>query len=126
MSNLRFAVLLALAVSTSIVSAADAPRLITGATPLRLDGIGAIRIGMRLHDAIKATGMKFTDPKKYEATDDTNACTYVSFRDGPRDVSFMLLNGVIARIDVLDKATNATTEGARIGTREADIRKIYR
>ena len=80
MSNLRLTVLLALAVSTSIACAADAPRHITGATPLRLDGIGAIRIGMRLREAIKATGMKFTDPKKFEATDDTNACTYVSFR----------------------------------------------
>ena len=126
MPNLRFAVLLALAVSTAIAYAADAPRHITGATPLRLDGIGAIRIGMRLREAIAATGMKFTDPKKYKATEDTNACTYVSFRNGPKGVSFMLLDGVIARMDVLEKATNATAEGARIGTREADIRKIYR
>ncbi len=125
MSNLKYAVALALILGMTAASAADAPRRITGTTPVRIDGVGPIRIGMRLRDAIKATGMKFTDPKKYDATDDPNVCTYVSFRNGPADVSFMLLNGMIARLDLFGKATNRTAEGAGVGTRERDIHKIY-
>ena len=126
MPNLKYALLFALAVSATAAFAGDVPGRITGATPLRLDGIGAIRIGMRLRQAIKASGMKFTDPKAYQATDDVRSCTYVSFADGPPDVSFMLLSGVIVRIDVLEKATNRTPEGAGIGTPETDIRKLFR
>lgn len=118
-------VLLALVLAIAPAHATAALR-ITGATPLRIDGIGAIRIGMRLRDATKVTGMIFTDPNRYDASDDTKTCTYVSFRDSPADVSFMLLDGVIARIDVLEKATNRTIEGVGIGTRERDIRGFYR
>ena len=126
MPSLRYALLLALAVGAGTASAGDTPGRITGATPLRLDGIGPIRIGMRLRQAIKVSGMKFTDPKAYDATDNAKSCTYVSFAAGPPDISFMLLNGVIARVDVLEKATNRTPEGAGIGTPERDIRKLFR
>ena len=115
-----------LMLAVTAASAAAAPRRITGATPLRMDGIGPIRIGMRLHEVIEATGMTFTDPKKYDATDDPNVCTYVSFRNSPADVSFMLLDGVVARIDVWGRATNRTAEGVGIGTSERELRHIYR
>jgi hypothetical protein len=125
MSILKYVALIAFALSVPVAHAGE-PHRITGATPLRLDGVGPIRIGMRLREAERASGMKFTDPRDYKATDDAKACAYVTLRHGPKDLSFMVLNGVIARMDVLTDATNRTMEGVGIGTRERDIRKIYR
>jgi hypothetical protein len=124
--HLKYAVLLALALSTTAGNTADAPRRIAGTTPLRIDGVGGVHIGMRFRQAVRLTGMKFSDPRAYDATDDTDACTFVTFRNGPKGLSFMLLHGVIARFDLFGKATNRTAEGVGIGTRERDIAKIYR
>ena len=126
MPHLKYAVLLALALGATAGRAADTPRPITDTTPIRIDGVGPVRIGMPFDEAKRLTGMKFSDPKAYEATNDTNECTYVTFPDGPKDLSFMLIHGVIARIDVIRTATNRTTEGVGLGTPERDIRRIYR
>jgi hypothetical protein len=123
MLPLRLAAVLLLLSTAAAFGAAPEP--IKSSTRIRTDGIGAIEIGMTLAEAAQATGMTFTDPGKYQATDDAKSCTYVDLVGGPRDVSFMVLNGEIARIDLGPRASNRTLEGLGIGASEDAIRHIY-
>lgn len=85
---------------------------------LRNDGIGPIKVGMTVGQARDAAGVTITAP------DDEldNGCGY-SMVPSLRGVSFMVIDGVIRRVDV-DSGTS-TEAGARVGMTPAQVRKIY-
>jgi hypothetical protein len=90
-------------------------------TPLDIDGLGPIKIGMKVKDAEKASGIKI----KVENDLGNASCMYAHPAKGYDGLSFMISNGRIARIDFADKATNKTAAGAHIGMAEAEVKRLY-
>jgi hypothetical protein len=85
---------------------------------LTFEGYRRIKIGTSLQGVSKVTGLKFSDI----AADEDN-CAYVTTPSLP-GLSFMIVNGVIARIDV-EKGDYVTPEGAKLGDSEETIKKLY-
>lgn len=90
-------------------------------TVLSVNGMGPIRVGMRLREAEQSLRARLA------ATGGApnQRCYYVAMENGPPGVAFMVVKGVIARVDVEAPATNPTKAGARIGSSEAEIERLY-
>jgi hypothetical protein len=54
----------------------------------------------------------------------SDGCTFVKPVHGPKGISFMVIDGRIARVDVENPFT-VTAEGARVGDSEARIKRLY-
>lgn len=85
---------------------------------LRLDGIGPVKVGMTIPQAREAAGVAITTP--IDELD--NGCGY-SEVPSMHGVSFMVLDGTIARVDVDSGA--ATEAGIKVGDDVAKVRKAY-
>ncbi len=81
--------------------------------------VGPVQIGMTLEEADGVLGGRLVPEEPLDS-----ACDYVSARGVDAEVSFMVVGGVIARVDVRD-TTITTSEGARVGDGEDRIRKLY-
>lgn len=84
------------------------------------NSFGGVKIGMTVSKASKAFGVSLVRGKGYE-----NSCYYVSPKQGFKNVSFMVTNGSIARIDIYGKGY-ATDKGAKVGDTEARIKSLYK
>jgi hypothetical protein len=102
-----------------VTEAPPPPAPSPAATALRVDGFGDVRIGMTLAEAegVLSTTMQ-SDPPSEGST-----CTYAFATQLP-GMGFMLEEGVIVRIDVLDDSVK-TPEGVGVGSSEADVLSIY-
>ncbi len=91
---------------------------------LRFDGIGAVKIGMTVGQLNAALGETFSTPK----AQDEQTCFYVEPKQHP-DTTIMILEGRVARVDIIAPNTapssTATAEGIRIGDSEARVKKVY-
>jgi hypothetical protein len=81
-------------------------------------GIGAIRAGMSLPAAARVVGDKLVSTQEV-----SDGCTFVKPQHGPNGISFMVIDGKIARLDVENSFTK-TEEGARVGDSEATIKRL--
>ena len=94
---------------------------------LTTQGLGPLRIGVRIDEAAEAltafgaTAGTLTLPVRVA---NGSTCGYVLWRGGPSGVRVMVVDKRIARIDV-DSASIATTEGVRVGDTEARVRAAY-
>ena len=87
---------------------------------LRLDGIGALTIGMTVQEMEEATGMHLRIFKDFSP-----GCRYSQFDGGPKDLHLMLSNRVLVRVDVnLDSALE-TDRGIAIGDPIGDVETAY-
>jgi hypothetical protein len=93
-------------------------RIVRDKWTLGPDGAGAIRYGMTLGQAIVATkGDFFTRRADLD-------CSYFRTSRSPIGVKVMVVDRVVARIDV-DSGVTPTVEGIRIGSTEADVQRAY-
>jgi len=99
-----------------------AQALSTG-TRVTVNGIGAIKVGMTVQQAQRASGLTLARGQRPVRPDD-GACYYVSARTGLDDVLFMIEDGTVARVDVRNRAVR-TLSGAHIGQTEAEVQRIY-
>jgi hypothetical protein len=109
----------ALAPAAALAGGADP---LTPRTKVGPQGAGAVRIGMTLVEAQRATGQQFAslgEPQK--GTD----CSYAVARRGPRELSFMLKGKRIVRVDVGPRSPVRTTRGVGAGATEAAVRRAY-
>ena len=99
------------------------PRLATADDAYRvsLNGYGPVKFGMTHVEAQRALGVKLVDE---QPDPDYPNCTFLSPAAGHTGVSFMLLRGHIARVDVSERAI-ATVSGARVGDSKASILSLY-
>jgi hypothetical protein len=81
--------------------------------------IGPVVIGMTLAQAEAAAEQDL----KQEG-DDLGGCVYYAPRSGQPDVSFMVIDGVVSRIDV-DSGTTSTNRDIGIGSTEAEVKRSY-
>jgi len=89
---------------------------------LSLRGIGPIKIGMTLQDAQSTLGKSLAQDNEQA---DTGTCSYFVPQDGPKGVSFMVINRKIVRIDISTKRIK-TMSGAQIGDTESKVLSLYR
>lgn len=83
------------------------------------DGFGKLKFGMTVAQASQALGVELVAPNGKG-----DECYFVEPKQGFKGVDFMVVGGVIARVDIRSKAY-ATDKGARIGDAEARIKSLY-
>lgn len=87
---------------------------------LQIDRIGPVEVGMGLAQARAAAGQELR-----QEGDDLGGCVYYAPRSKSPDVSLMVIEGIVSRIDVDEASTTSTQEGIRIGSSEADVKRTY-
>ena len=83
-------------------------------------GIGPVRVGMPAEEARMALGGDF----QAAGAEAGSACQYARSGALPPGVKVMLVNGRVARVEV-DSGAAATAEGARVGSSEAEVQRLY-
>jgi hypothetical protein len=116
---LRFLVGLFVAMFLVIMPASGQSQL-TAASKVAINGIGPIRVGMTVQQAeASARTRLLSEGSKLEN------CWYVKPQGGPRDISFMVIEGQIARVDIYGNSRITTVRGAKIGDSEDRIKSLY-
>ncbi len=82
------------------------------------NSFGKVKIGMTVSQASQAFGIELIAP------DGDDECYYVKPKQGFNGVDFMVIDGVIARIDIESK-DYSTDKGAKIGDTEEKIKGLY-
>jgi len=107
----------------SSVNFDDAPEHLGTSAALGLRGLGPVQAGMSLAEAEQAAGV----PLSYEESGaGEGGCGYASPPPGLGldDVGFMVLDGVVARVDI-DGPSIATVSGVRVGDSESEALATY-
>lgn len=104
--------------SSKTVTATRERDTLSSGDKLRFDGIGPVKVGMTVSQARDAAGVAITSP----VDELDNGCGY-SEVPSMRGLSFMFIDGTIARVDV--DAGAATEAGIRVGDDVAKVRKAY-
>jgi hypothetical protein len=110
-------------IGVALAAAPSSGEPLSLASPVGVQAVGPVRIGMTPEEASKAAGVALTgDP--FELYED-GSCYYV-MAEGELDAfGFMVSEGKIARIEITDTTEIATVEGARIGDSEKRILELY-
>ena len=87
---------------------------------LRQDGIGPVKVGMNLAQLNTVLREKFAIPE----SKDEQACFYVDTAAAHPHISFMIVNGRLARIDV-DGTGLPTANGIQVGDAEERAKQVY-
>jgi hypothetical protein len=119
MQNFNLAVVGALVLSCSSIAVA-APRL-SSTSKTQTDGIGEVRVGMTVKQAVKAAGVNLV-PSYNESNYE---CRYVQPQSGPKNIGMMVSKDRIVRIDIYKGSSIKTLKGAGIGDSEAKIKSLY-
>jgi hypothetical protein len=83
------------------------------------DGVGPVKIGMKLPALNAALGEKFAMPQ----SKNEQSCFYLTPKKQP-GVAFMMIDGKLARIDVRESGVRTTT-GIQVGDSQARALQIY-
>ncbi|MEM0980931.1 MAG: hypothetical protein AAGH78_11735 [Cyanobacteria bacterium P01_H01_bin.58] len=86
------------------------------------NGVGPIKIGMTPLEAEQASGVAFTNTGSWP---ENPYCYYVEPIDNTLDVSFMVTEGRISRVDVGAHSPIVTLSGAGVGSSEEAILALY-
>jgi hypothetical protein len=119
MTNLIITIVTASVYLSQAVSTPAPTNRLNKATRVSLFGIGNVRAGMSVRAAERAANDKLV-----QTQDVYGGCTFVKPQHGPDGISFMVIDGKIARVDVENKFT-ATAQGARVGDSETRIKRLY-
>lgn len=85
---------------------------------LSFNGLGPIKIGMTLQEAEKVSDIKLN------SNEQNNEC-FIAKPEGFKGLSFMVVDGRIARVDVSSDEF-ATGKGTRVGDSEAMLKESYK
>jgi hypothetical protein len=88
---------------------------------LRMDGIGALQVGMTVSEA--GAALRDSLVVTYDLFD--HECDYVATSSLPPHIWLMVVGDTVVRIDVGDSSTVVTEEGAGIGTSESRLLGMY-
>jgi hypothetical protein len=93
---------------------------LTATSKLAIDGIEPIRVGMTIQQAEASARTRLLS-----LGGKLDNCWYVKPQGEPRDISLMVIDGKIARVDVYGNSPITTVSGARIGDSEDRIKSLY-
>jgi hypothetical protein len=87
---------------------------------LGLKGIGDVPIGLTVAETAKAAGIDLVNESPQ------GSCYNVKPSKNYQDISFMVVDGRVARVNVYRGSKVTTLRGAKIGDSEARIKSLYR
>lgn len=87
-----------------------------------IDGIGPVRVGMTLQEAVNSANTPFT---LKPGAGIGSKCGFANPETGPQGLEVMVTEGRIARVDVISNRKITTLSGAKIGDSEARIKALY-
>lgn len=90
-----------------------------------LDGIGPVRVGMSLEQASAAAGQPVAEVPGSGVGTGPAACFFAAPGNGEPQVAFMVVDGVIGRVDVDGGSSVLTISGIGVGATEADVLATY-
>lgn len=90
-----------------------------------LDGIGPVRVGMSLEEASAAAGQPVAEVPGSGVGTDPASCFFAAPGSGEPKVTFMVVDGVIGRVDVAEGSSVVTISGIGVGATEADVLAAY-
>lgn len=93
---------------------------LTSDAKIDLTGLGPIRVGMTITEAMAAGGIALVSSTRRDKT-----CRYYEPEAGPKGISFMVVDDRIIRIDVWSDSRVKTLSGAQIGSTEAELNALY-
>lgn len=96
---------------------------LTSANTITTGGLGPVRVEMTVEEATKAAGLVIIAPTASADSAGPGDCGFAR-ADGIEGVGFMLVDGVIKRVDVFSGATS-TASGAKIGSTEQEIKDLF-
>ena len=99
------------------------PERLSESSRLRLDGIGPVMVGMTLDEASAAAGVPVRMVPNSNLAG-AGRCAYARPEGGPEGLSFMTLDGRIARVDVVNSQIR-TVSGVGTGSTEAEVQATY-
>jgi hypothetical protein len=103
-----------------VVMPASGQSQLTATSKVAINGIGPIRVGMTIQQAEASARTRLVSQGSKLGN-----CWYVKPQGGPRDISFMVIDGQIARVDIYGNSPITTVSGARIGDTENRIKSLY-
>jgi hypothetical protein len=103
-----------------VIMPASGQSQLTATSKVAIDGIGPIRVGMTIQQAEASARRRLLSQGGKLGN-----CWYVKPQGGPRDISFMVIDGQIARVDIYGNSPITTVSGARIGDCEDRIKSLY-
>ena len=86
---------------------------------LSIRGIGDVPSGLTVAETAKAAGINLVDESPQ------GSCYHVKPSKNYRDISFMVVGGRVARVNVGRNSKVTTLRGAKIGDSEARIKSLY-
>ena len=87
---------------------------------LGLDGLGPIRAGMTVEEVLRLADFPGLERRKPNGD-----CWYLNYHGNGADFDLMIMGGRVVRIEIKGASTLHTFSGARIGSTEEDLRKLY-
>lgn len=111
----------AIAASLLVSISANAQEKLTESSKVFINGIGSIRVGMTVAQASCAASVQLV---KVQSGGEEYGCLYYEIKGRPQNVSFMVTEGRIARVNIDNKRVT-TAKGAGIGNTEAKIKSLY-
>lgn len=89
---------------------------------LGLGNLGPVRAGMTVDQVVRLAD--FSGMERRHAADE---CWYLTYRQGSGGAEFqlMIIDGRVARIELVRASTLHTLSGARIGSTEAELTRLY-
>lgn len=84
------------------------------------EGFAGVKFGMKVAEAEAALGHKL------KALGGEANCSYVEPEGAYDGLAFMVIDGVIARLDVQESTTIATDTGAKVGDSEQHVIDLYK
>ena len=89
---------------------------------LGLGSLGPVRAGMTVEQVVRLAD--FSGMERRHAAEE---CWYLAYRQGRTGAEFqlMIISGRVARIELVRASTLPTLSGARIGSTEAELTRLY-
>jgi hypothetical protein len=103
-----------------VIMPASGQSQLTPTSKVAINGIGPIRVGMTIQQAEASARTRLLSQGGKLGN-----CWYVKPQGGPRDISFMVISGQIARVDIDGNSRITTISGAKIGDSEDRIKSLY-
>ncbi|MEM8806860.1 MAG: hypothetical protein AAGF01_12605 [Cyanobacteria bacterium P01_G01_bin.38] len=89
---------------------------------IQIDGIGPVQVGMTLAEAEQVTGLRLITTEQGPGP---TSCRYAHPENNSLDIAFMVIEDVIARVDIGHDSPILTLSGAGVGDTEAQILALY-
>ena len=112
-----------LVICAVLVTSVNAQPQLTENSQLAINGIGPIRVGMKVDEASQSAGIKLISNGNSGGNDEYQ-CSYVQPQGQLKGISFMVAKGRIARVDISNQRIT-TIRGAKIGNTQEQIIKLY-